>query len=281
MRKLTLAFSLSLALLAGCKKDVTGPQYDPATAVTLKDQAYGTDALQKLDVYLPANRTAATKVLFLLHGGAWTSGDKTDINFFIDTLRRRYPELAIVNPNYRLGTPTTLHPAEMDDVKKALDYVDSKNFDWTVSKTYALGGVSSGAHMAMLFSYKFDNPKRIKVVGSVIGPSNFADDYYKTNPLFQNIMVQYLGKTWLQDSALHKAASPVNYVTATSQPTFMAYAGADLLVPTTNATILRNKIQSLGVTNAYYFYPTDGHDLSPAAIDDIINKLIPFLKTNL
>ncbi|MBK7289651.1 MAG: hypothetical protein IPI78_05040 [Chitinophagaceae bacterium] len=60
--------------------------------------AYGTDAQQKMDIYLPANRTATnTKVLILIHGGGWTSGDKTDFSSaLIDTLNKRFPNYAIL-----------------------------------------------------------------------------------------------------------------------------------------------------------------------------------------
>jgi acetyl esterase/lipase len=48
----------------------------------LKNRAnvsYGTDASQKMDIYLPPGRTtAATKAIILIHGGGWSSGDKSD-----------------------------------------------------------------------------------------------------------------------------------------------------------------------------------------------------------
>lgn len=72
------------------------------------DEAYGTDATQKMDVFLPEGRsTATTKVVVLIHGGSWSSGDKSDFTDYFDTLKKRVPGYAIFSINYRLATGTT------------------------------------------------------------------------------------------------------------------------------------------------------------------------------
>ena len=47
----------------------------PEGARIERDIAYGPDAAQRMDVYLP-KRTEAAPVLFIVHGGAWVAGDK-------------------------------------------------------------------------------------------------------------------------------------------------------------------------------------------------------------
>ncbi|MEI9807388.1 MAG: hypothetical protein WDO16_05610 [Bacteroidota bacterium] len=57
-----------------------------------------------MDVYLPAGRSkTTTKLIILIHGGAWATGDKSDFNVFVDTLKIRLPDYAICNINYRLA----------------------------------------------------------------------------------------------------------------------------------------------------------------------------------
>ena len=49
------------------------------SAQTLFNVAYGSSSAQAMDIYLPANRnTGSTKVIVLIHGGGWISGDKND-----------------------------------------------------------------------------------------------------------------------------------------------------------------------------------------------------------
>ena len=102
IKNLLFALSAIVLLNASCGKNDPAPAPAPATATTMSNVSYGTDANQKMDVYLPANRTTATtKVIILVHGGSWVSGDKADIASFVDTLKRRVPDYAIININYR------------------------------------------------------------------------------------------------------------------------------------------------------------------------------------
>ena len=115
--------------IASCQKELTN---NPAAALAAQTQpniSYGTDALQKLDIYLPAGRTATTtKVIILIHGGAWSGGDKTELNSSIDTLKRRLPQYAIFNINYRLASgASNLFPSQEDDVKSAIDFIFNKS----------------------------------------------------------------------------------------------------------------------------------------------------------
>ncbi|MES2646399.1 MAG: alpha/beta hydrolase [Bacteroidota bacterium] len=271
--------------ISSCSKKDNGIQdpFNPAAALQILNESYGTDPLQKADVYLPANRSAGTKTMILVHGGFWTSGDKTDMDTLLIPLRLADPNLAVVNMNYRLadGSGSNQHPAQMNDVKSLLDYIDANADKWHIGKDYALVGVSSGAHIALLYAYAFDPAKRVKVVASVLGPTNFADPLYSGSPIFQQLAVGLLGKTWLQDSALHKNVSPVFAINSNAPPTFMAYGGSDALVPVSNPDALKAKLISLNIPYQYFLYPPEGHDLTTPAIIDIISKMTIFFRTHL
>ena len=84
--KLSLVVFIALSI-ASCKKSGTTSDVTIA-AKTMLDVAYGVDALQKMDIYLPANRsTTSTKVVVMIHGGGWTSGDKADFLGFVDSIK--------------------------------------------------------------------------------------------------------------------------------------------------------------------------------------------------
>ncbi|MBK8496196.1 MAG: alpha/beta hydrolase [Chitinophagaceae bacterium] len=111
---------------------------------TTLNVAYGTDPLQKMDIYLPANRSVATtKVIILIHGGAWISGDKSEFNpAIIDSLKNRVPDYAIFNINYRLGAlPTTnVFPTQELDVKAAVEFIFGNRASYLVSDKFVLMG---------------------------------------------------------------------------------------------------------------------------------------------
>ena len=83
-------------ILNSCQKTNTGGGIPPVAASTQLNFSYGADPLQKMDVYLPEGRSAAsTKMIILVHGGAWTQGGKSDFTPYVDTLKKRLPGWAI------------------------------------------------------------------------------------------------------------------------------------------------------------------------------------------
>lgn len=274
---------LLLVFLSACSKNdskVDDP-FDPSQAKVLSNEPYGPASFQKADIYLPPNRINSTRTMVLIHGGFWTSGDKSELDTLIGAIRDADPALSIVNMNYRLsdGNSANYFPAQMTDIKLLLDYLQSKAQQWHAGTDFALTGISSGGQLALLYAYAFDTLKRVKAVASVLGPTNLADPYYTTNPVFQNLTLNVFGKTYQQDSALYINASPVYKVSANSPPTFLAYAGADVLIPRANPDTLNQKLAALSIPHEYILYPSETHNLSRDAILDIIDKLAAFIKT--
>src|SRR6187431_3135347 len=137
-----------IIFISSCKKDDDKEQ---DMSVTMLNVSYGTDAQQKMDVYLPANRsTASTKVIIMIHGGGWNTGDKTDFNEYVDSLKKREPSYAIFNINYRLANTPDIFPAQEQDVKAAVEFINSERQEYKVSDKFALIGASAGAHLALL-----------------------------------------------------------------------------------------------------------------------------------
>jgi len=269
-----------LALLTSCQKEATNTATDPfnpSVAKVIKNESFGTDTSQKADIYLPANRSDTTKVLVLLHGGSWSAGDKTDLDAFIAILSAQYPNAAIINMNYRLAGIANKYPTQIMDIKLLLDYVEAKRTTWHISNSFGLGGVSAGGQLALMYAYKFDVPKRIKTVVSVVGPTNFLDPYYLSNPLFLSIAGTYIGAP-ISDTTTYKNASPAYAVTATAPPTFMAYGGSDILVPQSNATLLRQQLINNNIPYEYNFYPTEQHEFSDPILRETAVKITAFIK---
>jgi acetyl esterase/lipase len=267
----------------GCNKEIGDEKdiFDSKVSKTILNEPYGTGNRQVADIYLPANRNSDTKVLVILHGGSWSEGDKTDLNEIITLLKAQWPEAAIINMNYRLAnnTAANFHPGQMNDIDAMLDFVATKRNLWQIGDKTALAGVSAGAHLSMLYSYAYNASNRIKAVVSIVGPTDFSDPFYSTNPIFQLVAANFLGKTWTQDAELHKSVSPALRVNASSPPTFMAYGTLDPIVPISNAVTLRSKLETAGIAHIYHEYPTEGHEFGTGTINILVPEVIKFLKT--
>jgi acetyl esterase/lipase len=280
--RVLLLFS-GLSFFTACKKPGTGSGNNAKAAASMMDISYGTDAKQKMDIYLPANRSVAdTKVIFLIHGGGWNEGDKADFNGYVGALQASLPGYAIININYRLvANSQNLFPTQENDVKAAAEFVFSKKNEYFISDKWAFLGASAGGHLALLQSYKYSSPVKPRAVISFFGPSDLTGLYNSSNPLIALLLLNVTGATPILNPGLYQQSSPVNFITAQSPPTLLLHGGADPLVPPAQSTIVRDKLQSLGVAGQYVFYPNDGHGWEGVDLIDSFDKITKFLKLNM
>ena len=132
------------------------------------------------DLYVPntAPRNDKHLVILFIHGGAWVSGFKTDVNPYI---------FEFANRGYITATiKYTLLHREMDDptlsIFRNLDEIDAcissiksvlEELDFDTSKTQlVIGGASSGAHLSMLYAYSRGKNAAlpIKFIVDAVGP---------------------------------------------------------------------------------------------------------------
>jgi acetyl esterase/lipase len=291
--KRILLIVLVITSFFSCKEKNTTPIASTIQAETFLNISYGADAFQKMDVYLPANRSVATtKVMILLHGGGWREGDKVDLqNFvginFIDTVKKRLPEYAIFNINYRLSNGIiNLFPTQETDVKSALQFIYNKSAEYLIGDKYVLMGASAGAHLAMLQAYKYNVPVKPKAVISFFGPSDLIDMYNVPaggNAGISTILALTIGKTPKQDSLLYANSSPVNFITNTACPTLLLHGTFDPLVRPLQSIFVKDKLTALGVVNQYIPYAGKGHgdDWGNIGYSDAFTNIESFLKTNI
>jgi acetyl esterase/lipase len=274
-------FPFLIVLLVSCKKS------DPVNqtpAKTINNVSYGANTTQQMDLYLPAGRSNdSTKTIVMIHGGAWVSGDKSDFASYIPVIQQRFPRYAIANINYRLATTTDNHfPTQENDMKSALDYLVQKATDYQVSQKFVLLGASAGAHMALLQAYKYPTPKILAVV-DFFGPTEMADlyNFYSSNTSTQSLFQLLMGGTPASNPSLYQQSSPINFVTAQSCPTIIFHGTADVVVPISQSTDLKNKLSSVGVPNQMVAYPNLGHEIwPPATMNNTYDKMESFIKAN-
>lgn len=264
---------------SSCKKD-DAPEED--MSVTMLNVSYGTNAQQKVDVHLPAGRnTTSTKVMIMIHGGGWNTGDKTDFDQYVDSLKKREPSYAIFNINYRLANTPDIFPAQELDVKAAVEFIYNKRQEYQVSDKFVLIGASAGAHLALLQGYKYSAPLKPRAIIDFFGPTDLVAMYNNPpNPLVQSLLLAVTGGTPTTNNTLYTQSSPINFVSSQSPPTMILYGGTDIVVPPSQSVSLDTKLFISGVTHQYVFYPTEGHGWVGANLTDSFNKIQAFLAAN-
>lgn len=281
MRKIFL-FCLLLIGITSCKKDDTIEPNNTA-AQTLLDVSYGPHVQQKIDVYLPQGRSVAnTKTIVIIHGGGWTGGDKSEMMVFVDSMKKRLPDFAVINLNYRLATNSSINvfPSQEDDVKLALDFYLGKSDEYKVSKKLVLLGASAGGHLALLHGYKNDPNKNVKAVVDFFGPTELQS-LWNTGILAQLVLFGAIGKTYEQDPALYYQSSPLNFVTPQSPPTIAIQGGADWIMPPFQTSLLISKLGEKSVVKELVYYDTGGHgDWPLSTYSDAFSKIQAFITAN-
>jgi len=271
-----LLLVIIVTFVSSCKKD-DGTEQD--MSVTMLNVSYGTNAQQKMDVYLPANRSSTkTKAIIMIHGGGWNTGDKADFNEYVDSLKKREPSYAIFNINYRLANSPDIFPAQELDVKAAVEFIYSKRSEYLISDKFALIGASAGAHLALLQGYKYSTPVKPKAIIDFFGPNDLVALYNNPpNPLVQPQLLAVTGGTPATNNTLYTQSSPINFVSSQSPPTMILHGGIDLVVSPSQSVALDTKLYISGVTHQYVFYPSEGHGWVGANLTDSFNKILAFL----
>lgn len=171
----------------GCEKEPDVITEEAAR--TILDISYGNGEKQKMDVYLPANRsTEDTRVLIYIHGGSFIAGDRKEVpKAIIDYILNK--GWAVVNVSYRLVDgaglaaipPTRVESGivvsdQVDDIAAVVDVVLSSSRDWAVNgHRVGVAGHSAGGTLALLYAYddrntnRIDNTRKVKAAGNWAG----------------------------------------------------------------------------------------------------------------
>ena len=269
--------------ITGCQK---GEKAEPVLAQSdMTNISYGTDTANKMDIYLPRGRDSVnTKVVVFIHGGSWSSGDKSDFADAIPAIRPKLPDYAIFNMNYRLAFKgATRYPAQINDIKSALSFIQARASEFKINANkICLVGASAGANLALLQGYKNNQDGKIKAVVDLFGPADLTD-LYNNHPIpaeARPVLVNFLGATPSTNPDLYRDASPINFVTAQTVPTKIFHGTEDIVVPVTQSSALKARLQANNVKVDMTVYPGEGHGWYGNNLVDTYQKTIDFIKEN-
>jgi acetyl esterase/lipase len=217
---------------------MTAPVQDRVT--TREGVVFGTGGGRELrcDIYEPPASVKNGIGVLLIHGGGWSSGDRSQLKGYGVLLGRR--GYTCIASEYRL-TGEKLWPAQIEDVKCAIRYVRANAAELGIDPDrLVISGNSAGGHLslmaggAMLPEFEGDggNPGVSSSVAAVIS-------FYPPTGLDKRAwggMPALFGKGAAIETM--KGASPLEYATATVPPPPHKHRQPPGLVPAAGATTM-------------------------------------------
>lgn len=226
-----------------------------------------------LDVYIPAAAYDREENGFLLfiHGGSWATGNKEDKA--ADCIEAAAKGYIAATMSFTLRSGETAESYAVDTVLDEIGLAIAKVRDFAAEKglnitKVAPSGYSSGAHLAMMYSYAraAESPVEIAFTANRVGPSDFsAEAWGKSGPSLARSLA---GKEVVdrftaegREDEIVAYVSPVTYVTKDSVPSLFGYGALDVVVPAGNRESIINAFKNAGAAYDYVFYPVSGHGL--------------------
>lgn len=240
------------------------------------DIPYGTDARQKLDVYMPkpgqddsSSAAPARPVVIFWYGGSWERGSKSDYRFVGAALADR--GYVTVLPDYRLY-PEVKFPGFLDDAAHAVAWVQqhAQEFGGDPHRIVLMGH-SAGAHTAAYLALNHEflakrgaNPDWIAGLVGLSGPYVLAPNTRTLNRIF--------AAPWGESDW-----QPLRFVDAQAPPTFLAHGLDDSLVSVAQTEKLRDALVAKGVRVETELYPDTGHAATIAGFSKAARGSAPTL----
>lgn len=243
---------------------------------------YGRDL--RLDVYEPSNHgTQNRPAIILIHGGAWTSLDKSTMKGMANFLARE--GFVAFSVDYRLfdGKEKNRWPAQLDDAQRAVRWVRANAGKYGVDpdKIGAFGH-SAGAQIAALLGMDDtrDNSdtalarysSRVQAVVDASGPTDFTSEWYRNS-------VGFFTGLFGADTSQHavwRDASPALRAAKGDAPFLVVHGTKDELVSIAQAQELVDTLQADSVPVSFVKIDA-GHDLdTPVAKRDLAIETLAF-----
>jgi acetyl esterase/lipase len=203
--------------------------------------AYGPDARQQLDVYVPAvpgTPAEPRPVVVFFYGGSWQTGNRANYLFVGQALSSR--GYIAVLPDYRTY-PETAFPGFVDDAAAAVRWSrdHAREFGGDPARLFVMGH-SAGAHLAALVTldsrYLAAQSMSKADLRGMIGLAGPYDFLPIEDPVLLNVF----------PAATREESQPINFVSGNEPPMFLAAGTADHTVDPGNTDRLAAALREHG-----------------------------------
>lgn len=238
---------------------MTAPVQDRVT--TREGVVFGAGGGRELrcDIYEPPPAIKNGIGVVLVHGGGWSSGDRSQLKGYGVLLGRR--GYTCIASEYRL-TGEALWPAQIEDVNCAIRYVRANAAELGVDPDrLVVSGNSAGGHLALMAGA--DTPAAFEGTGGNAGVSSAVSAviaFYPPTGLDKRAwggMPTLFGKGAPVETM--KSASPLEYATQAFPPTLLMHGNADELVPNNEVTSMYDALHAAGVPVEMHMFANQPH----------------------
>ena len=242
----------------------------PASGAVLHDVVYCTmDSVPlRMDIYFPTSQSGPSPVLVYVHGGGWTSGEKSEILGLRDLPMFTAAGYLVVSVDYRLA-PEFHFPAMIQDVKCAVRYLRAHADEYNLDPDHiGAWGLSAGGHLVSLLGLAdesagwdvgeyLDQSSRVQAVVDMFGPADF------TQAGAQSILPETMLETPDPTADLLAWLSPVTYISPDDPPFLIFHGNRDWIVPAEQAALFDQRLRAAGVPSQLVIIQNAGHGLIP------------------
>jgi acetyl esterase/lipase len=288
---------LSILLPGVVSPSAAAPLNQAQPGAVLRDVTYckGGAVDLKMDLYFPKVASSAPMpVVLYVHGGSWSSGDKSEATLLTaDLLNYGY---LVASVDYRLA-PQHKWPAQIEDVKCSVRFLRANASKYNLDPNrIAAWGSSAGGHLVSLlgltrktdgFEGRGGYQEQSSSVQAVIdwfGPTDFTSWDLKRH---EQTVVDLLGVPLSEAGEILRKASPITYVSKDAPPFLIMHGDKDSVVPLSQSQILYDRLKAAGanatlvvVKNAEHGFVPRGGLISPS-IPEMRKIILNFLDANL
>jgi acetyl esterase/lipase len=241
--------------------------YHPRDMQLVRDVPYGPERRHRLDVWRMSTTPTNAPVIFYIHGGSWTFGDKGQQGrpMMHEFVKQGWIAVVI---NYRLA-PRFPWPAQIEDSMRALAWIKKSitNFGGDPDRVVISGG-SAGGHLAALVALNAEDPMwRPRDVAGVpdwtvrgaiafYGVLEMAGDHDLWRGrgrgvigLLEHRVVQ---APFADNLDLYRAMSPYDRIHASAPPFLVIHGVNDTLVDVNVARGFVEKFRRVALAPIYY-----------------------------
>lgn len=249
----------------------------PTSGLTeLRDVSYRPDDPDAtLNVFRPEGQTEPLPAVVWVHGGAWISGQKEDVDPYVRMIADR--GYVGVSLDYSIG-PEAEYPTAVTQINDALGYLSEHAAEYGIDPDrFVIAGDSAGAQLASQATAIVTNPQLAELMG--VRPSLTANQIrgailncgvYDLRAMaelsgienwgFKIALWAYAGTRDWSSTYAGATMSTVNFVTADFPATFISGGNGDSLT-WLQSIPMSQRLADLGVDVETRFFP---HDLDPA-----------------
>src|ERR1017187_7647614 len=241
--------------------------FHPRHMQIIRNVAYGPEPRNRLDIWRLSTTPANAPVVFYIHGGAWTFGDKREQGrpMLHEFVERGW--IAVVC-NYRLA-PRHPWPAQMLDVTRTLAWIKKNiaNHGGDPDRIVVSGG-SAGGQLASLLALSANDPTwrpsdlddvtdwSVRGCMSFYGVLEMTGDETQWHGLGKGLLILLEGRVvqvqFAQNQDLYRAMSPLEKIDVESPPFLVLQGGNDTLVDVNVARGFVEKFRDAALAPIYY-----------------------------